>query len=359
MTALAVAILLTLGVSGICSLLEAFILSTTAAEIEGFKKTHPRRGAQLERYKQGIEETSAAILTLNTIANTAGATVVGALAADRFDSTGVGLVSAGLVLGILLFAEIVPKNLGFAYRRPLQPYLVWPIWLVRLLMRPFSWAARRLLSGMLPRQPPTEEEQEEEIRLLAERSAKSGALSGSERDLISNALSLDDISVASIMTPRTVVSFLKGSLTVGEVCRDLKNNIPFARMPVYGENIDDILGVVRRRDILRASSEDKDHLTMLDLKTDALFIPETASGLQALQQFVTRHQQFGVVVDEYGSTAGVITMEDIVEHLLGHEIYEPSDLAVDMRELAKRRAARLPSATPNQAEPEGPSATEP
>ena len=354
MTALVVAILLTLSISGFCSLLEAFILSTTTAETEGFKKTHPRLGARLEHYKHGIEKTSAAILTLNTIANTAGATVVGALAADLLDSTGLGIVSAGLVLGILFFSEILPKNLGFAYRKPLQPYLVWPLWLVRLLMRPFSFVARRLLAGLLPQEPPTEEEQEEEIRLLAERSAQSGALSGSERDLISNALSLDDISVESIMTPRTVVSFIKGTLTVAEVCRDLKNNIPFARMPVYGENIDEILGVVRRRDILRASSDDQDQLTMLDLKTDALFIPETASGLQALQQFVIKHQQFGVVVDEYGSTAGVVTMEDIVEHLLGHEIYEPSDLAVDMRELAMRRAARLPSATPNLAPGEQP-----
>jgi len=85
---------------------------------------------------------------------------------------------------------------------------------------------------------------------------------------------------------------------------------------------------------------------MRELKADALFVPETASALQALQQFMKKHQQIGVVVDEYGSTAGVVTMEDIVEHLLGDEIYEESDMAVDMRELAKKRAERLPSATP-------------
>lgn len=346
MTALVLAIAFTLGVSAFCSLLEAFVLSTTMAEIEGLKKEHPRMGILLERYKIRIDETSSAILTLNTIANTAGATIVGALAARVLDSYWLGFLSAGMVLGILFFSEIIPKNIGVAYRKGLQLYVVYPLYVVRLAMTPFSFVAKGLLAVIMPTDEPTEEEQEEEIRLLAERSAQSGALSDDERDLISNALSLDDVSVESIMTPRTVVTFLKGSLTVEEVCQEFKN-IPFARIPVYGDTIDEIIGVVRRRDILEANVEESSQLTMRDLKADVLFIPETASGLQALQQFMKKHQQIGVVVDEYGSTAGVVTMEDIVEHLLGDEIYEESDIAVDMRELAKKRAERLPSATPN------------
>jgi CBS domain containing-hemolysin-like protein len=346
MTALIAAIVLTLTVSAICSLLEAFILSTTIAEIEGFKKQHPQAGVLLEKYKIGIDETSSAILTLNTIANTAGATVVGALAAQVLESTSLGFLSAGMVLGILFFSEIIPKNLGVAYRKNLQLYLVYPITVIRWAMSPLSYFAKKMLTMIMPTSLPTEAEQEEEIRLLAERSAQSGALSDNERDLISNALSLDDISVESIMTPRTVVTFLKESLTVEEVCNEFKN-IPFARIPVYKETIDEIAGVVRRRDILEANGEGRGQTTLHELKGDALFIPETASGLQALQLFMKKHQQIGLVVDEYGSTAGVITMEDIVEHLLGDEIYEESDMAVDMRELAKKRAERMPSVTPN------------
>lgn len=346
MTPLLIAIGFTLGVSAFCSLLEAFILSTTISEIEGLKKEHPKLGILLERFKVGIDETSSAILTLNTIANTAGATIVGVLAGQVLESKWLGFLSAGMVLGILFFSEIFPKNIGVAYRKPLQPYLVYPLLLVRLLMLPFSFVAKGMLTVVMPTEEPTEKEQEEEIRLLAERSAQSGALSNSERDLISNALSLDDVSVESIMTPRTVVTFLKDELTVGEVCQTYRN-IPFARLPVYGETIDEIVGIVRRREILEANGEEKENLTMRELKGDALFIPETASGLQALQLFMKKHQQIGVVVDEYGSTVGVVTMEDIVEHLLGDEIYEESDMAVDMRELAKKRAERLPSATPN------------
>lgn len=346
MTALILAVIFTLGISAICSLMEAFILSTTMAEVESLKKLHPKLGRHLEEFKVGIDETSSAILTMNTIANTAGAMMVGALAERVFDSFWLGVLSACMVLSILIFSEILPKNIGVAYRKQLQVYMVYPLWVIRLMMKPFSLFAKRMLTVVLHDEKPTEAEQEEEIRLLAERSAKSGALSDDEFDLISNALSLDDVSVESIMTPRTVVTFLQENLTVEEVGMQF-TNIPFARLPIYGENIDSIVGVVRRRDILEANSEGRAGATMRDLKSDVIYIPETASGLQAMQQFIEKHQQLAVVVDEYGSTAGVVTMEDIIEHLLGEEIYEESDIAVDMRELAKKRAERLPSATPD------------
>lgn len=340
MSALITAIAVTLGVSAFCSLLEAFILSTTAAEITGLRKNHPRMGEMLERFKVQIDETSSAILTLNTVANTAGATVVGFLTNSVWPA-GSLIVPTGMVLGILFFSEIVPKNIGVAYRKPLRFYLVYPIFLVRLLMKPFSLLAIHMISGIVTQQEPTEEEQEEEIRLLAERSVESGALSDSERDLITNALNMDETSVESIMTPRTVVSFVDGDLTASEVCRDYKN-LPFARMPVYGESIDDILGIVRRRDILTAyTTEGEENRTMQDLMGDAVFIPETASALDALQTFLRKHVQLAVVVDEYGSTQGVVSMEDIVELLLGDEIYEESDPAVDMRVLALEKAEQI------------------
>ncbi|KAF0095224.1 MAG: hypothetical protein E1N59_1270 [Puniceicoccaceae bacterium 5H] len=353
MVALVLAILFTLGTSAFCSLLEAFILSTTVTEVEVMKREHPRRGRLLARFKERIEESSAAILTLNTIANTAGATVVGAIGArvpEVSDSVywiipGVWLLSIFMTVSILVFSEIIPKNIGVAYRRSLGSWLVDPLLVIRVIMKPFSLMARKLLSFMVVVPAPTEEEQEEEIRLLAERSAKMGALSDSERDLISNALSLDDRRVEDIMTPRTVVMFLRDSAKVGEVMTDFRN-IPFARIPVYEENIDNVVGMVRRRDILEAYGEDQEETTMRDLMRDAVFVPETASALDAMQLFLRKHQQIAVVVDEFGSTAGVISMEDIVEQLLGDEIYEHSDVAVDMRELAKKRAEKRPPATP-------------
>lgn len=357
MVALIVAIALTLGVSAFCSLLEAFILSTSVSEVESLKRRHPHLGAMLERFKTGIDETSAAILTLNTVANTLGASIVGVLAGHEFDGTpnqrlALGLVTGGMVVGILFFSEIIPKNIGVAYRKELQIYLVHPIWLVRFCMWPFSTIAKYTIRLMLPKEETADtddnSEEEEEIILLAEKRAQEGALTTSERDMISNALSLDDVHVSDLMTPRTVVTFLDESLTVGEVSAGFKV-IPFARMPVYRESIDDVVGLVRRREIMQAYAEDHDNLTIGELMTDIPFVPETATALDALQLFLLKHQQLALVVDEFGSTAGVITMEDIVEHLLGREIYEDTDLAIDMRELARRRARRAPGTQPEPA----------
>jgi len=347
MFGLLVAIALTMGVSGFCSLLEAFILSTTVPDIEALKRRHPHLGALLEHYKHTLDETSSAILTLNTVANTLGSVLVGVLAGRVFDNDWrVGVVTGLLVLGILLFSEILPKNVGVVYRRPLQPVLIYPIRVVRWAMYPLSMVAKGVVRSLVPLPTPGSAETEtEELRLMTDKQAKDGTLTTGERDLILNALSLEDTDVADIMTPRTVVTALDGSRTVGEIFAELRN-IPFARLPVYKEEIDRIVGVVRRRDLLTAYAEDRDHQTVAELMGEALFVPETASAASALAQFRQRHQQLAVVVDEYGSTAGVVTMEDIIEHLLGWEIYEDTDLAVDMRELARSRARKVRSRGP-------------
>src|SRR5690606_5141937 len=166
-----------------------------------------------------------------------------------------------------------------------------------------------------------------------------GSLTESESSIIANALSLDEIRVSEIMTPRTVVTLLRRGATIGEVFREYPN-VPFARIPVYGKNIDDIVGLVRRRDLLKAKANDLDHDQVGKVMQEVHFIPETATAAQALQLFLKTHQQLVVVVDEFGSTAGVITMEDVIEHLIGREIFEKDDIAVDMRELARAKLSK-------------------
>lgn len=354
MTALVLAIILTLGVSFFCSLLEAFLLSTTVADVEFLKKNKPRSGVLLERFRAEIDMSSSAILTLNTVANTLGASVVGMLASSYFaqrpgEHYMVWAVPAFMVVGILLFSEILPKNLGVAYRRPLQRFLVRPLQAVRFAMWPVALFARFTVRALLPEanEKKEEKEQEEAILLLADKSAKEGALSTSERDMIANALSLDDIRLSEIMTPRTVVTFLSASDSVSEVMRRYKV-IPFARIPVYRGSMDEVVGLVRRRDIMQASAEDRDGALIGEMTAPIPIIPETASALDALQLFLKEHQQLALVVDEFGSTAGVVTMEDVIEHLLGREIYEETDLAIDMRDLARRRARRWAAKSPSQ-----------
>lgn len=333
---LAGAVAFTIFISALCSLLEAMILSTTTAEIEALKRSYPVRGKMLETYKLDIEETSSAILSLNTIANTAGASISGALAASALGEANVIYFSGGLVLGILIFSEVIPKNMGVIYRPNLQPLLVFPLQWVRWVMTPVSYLCKSTIRFFV-RYRPNAEHPEEEILLLASKSAQEGDLTESEKTMISNALSLDDIPISEIMTPRTVMTSLEEALLVEEVFRDFKN-IPFARIPVYREEIDEMVGVVRRRDLLSAMARGEGQKSVGELMSDALFIPENAVAADALQIFLKNNQQLAIVVDEYGSVAGVLTMEDIMESILGQEIFEHDDVAIDMRELARKKS---------------------
>ncbi len=334
------AIFLTCGISFICSLWEAMILSTTVGEIEALKTSRPRRGVVLERLKTRLDETSSAILTLNTIANTLGSVVVGGLATKLYGNAAIGVVSAGMTIGILVFSEVIPKNLGVVHRRKLQLVAVYPLAFVTRLLGPVTYLCRIIVRLVVP---PSGEESaaEDEIRLLAERGAREGDLTRSESNIIANALRLDEVRVSAIMTPRNVIGALRQASTITDVFNELPN-LPFGRMPVYGRNLDDIVGIVRRRDLLKAKAADADHDLVGKYIHEAHFVPETVTAAEALRLFLENHQRLLIVVDEFGSTAGVISMEDVMETLLGSEIFEKDDMAIDMRELARARVAVTP-----------------
>jgi CBS domain containing-hemolysin-like protein len=338
MTWLILAIGSTLTISFVCSLLEALVLSTTTAEIEGLKKSRPRRGQRLETIKQELDETISAILTLNTIANGLGSVVIGALGAHLFGDRALVVITIAFGAVLLVGAEVLPKTIGVVYRRALQPLVVYPLWWIRRVLTPITWACNAIVRAVIG-QTRHIHRSDEEIILLAEHGARQGTLSQRESSIIANALSLDDIRVSEIMTPRTVVTALRKDATVGEVFREYPN-VPFGRMPVYGRNLDDIVGLARRRDLLKAKANDQDLALVETLMHEAQFIPETATAANALQMCLKVHQQILVVVDEFGATAGVVTMEDLMEHLLGGEIFEKDDVAVDMRELARSKLQR-------------------
>ena len=329
------AVAFTIGISFFCSLLEALILSTTVAEIEAFKKQKPKKGKLLEKLKAELPDTISAILTLNTIANTAGSVMVGGLGAKLFDSFWLGVVMAGLTISILIFSEVIPKNLGVVYRVKLHTWIVYPLAVMKVILRPLTYFANVSVRLVVNR---TEGEEagsnEEEIILLAEKGAKEGKLTSSESNMVANALTLDDVIVSEIMTPRVVVKALEHDLTVGAVFED-DPNVPFARIPVFKDEIDNIVGLIRRRDLLKQKAEDKDDLKISEIMNEVHFIPETVTASSALQKILKTHQQLLVVADEFGSLAGVVTMEDIVEYILGREIFEKDDVAIDMRELAR------------------------
>ena len=217
----------------------------------------------------------------------------------------------------------------------MQPHIVYPLAFLRNALRPITYVCNLVVRFFI-RTPESTHTSEEEIILLAEKGAQEGTLTKNESNLIANALALDNVRVSEIMTPRSVVTALRKNATVGEVFLEFPN-IPFARIPAYGRNLDDITGLVRRRDLLKAKASNQDADPIEKVMQEIHFIPETVTASNALQVFLKTHQQLLVVVDEFGSTAGVVTMEDVMEQLLGREIFEKDDVAVDMRELARSK----------------------
>lgn len=329
------AILFTLCLSAICSLLEAIVLSTTTVEIEALKKDIPKRGLLLERYVLNIEETSSAILSLNTIANTLGSLLTGGLAIQILGSDSLIYFSIGMTFSILIFSEILPKNIGLAYRSSLQKETVYILWVICKLMIPASWVCKKTIQFFIKnKQAP--EISDQEIILLAEKSAQEGTLSADESKMISNILKLDEIQIQKIMTPRTVVFALEKSLSIAEVIHQHKN-LPFSRIPIYENSIDHVIGVVWRRDVLEKFANQEVNVILNEIRHDVLFIPETISAASVLKEFLRKQQQIAIVVDEFASIVGVITLEDIIENLIGQEIVERDDIAVNMRELARQK----------------------
>lgn len=332
MTALIIAIILTVCTSALCSIMEAMLLSTTISDIEHLKAKRKGLGERLEMLRTELDDTISAILTLNTVANTLGAVIIGGLATKIFGQAWLGAVSAVMTLLILLFAEILPKNMGVLYRRPLQASLTNVLLFICNALRPLTYLFRSFVRAVLG-STAEESDPETEISLLAEKGAREGDLSNSELRVIQNALTLEDARVKEVMTPRAVVTAVDSAKPVIQVLRE-QRTIRFGRMPVYSEDPDNITGIVRRRDILHAIANNQGGRTISEFQQKTEFIPDSGTLDKALANLVKSHQQLGVVVDEFGGFAGVVTIEDIIEHIIGMEIYERDDMAVDMRSLA-------------------------
>lgn len=257
---LVIIVILTLGVSAFCSTLEAMVLSTTPVEIEALKRKYGKRGELLEKFVENIDETTSAILTANTIANTFGATLAGAQFA-MIMGTGPAtryVFPAAMTVSILFFSEILPKNFGIFYRPAIQPWLVYPLHWLRIIMKPASKFSSWMIGKVTRKKRHMRDLSDDEIIMLAEKGQKDGLISPQERDLIANSLSLDDVTISEIMTPRTVVMALDKDMTVEKVFKE-NPNLNFSRIPVYSDTIDNIVGIVRRRDILTAVASDRNN----------------------------------------------------------------------------------------------------
>ena len=329
---------LALGVSFLCSLLESIILSVTHSHAAVIAKTGSRTGRLLEDMKENINKPLAAILTVNTIANVVGAAGVGAQTMKLFGNEWVAVISGLLTLCILIFSEIIPKTLGAIYWRILEGPAVYMISGLIFITYPFVFLSN-YFSRIFTSANHQQKVSRQEVVAMAEMGEDEGSIREKESDIIENLFNLNDVVAEDVMTPRSVVFSLQKDSTVGDVV-EKHTPIAFSRIPIFDKDMDDILGFVHRYDLVNKQAEDKFDTKMNEILEPIHTIKQEDSIASILDEFVRRRQQIFMVIDEFGTTTGLITLEDAIETLLGVEIVDEHDSVVDMRKLATEKFRR-------------------
>lgn len=323
-------------VSFLCSIAEAVLLSVRPAYVAALERKGAAGGAALSALRANLDRPLAAILTLNTIAHTVGAAGVGAQAGIVFGNQYLGIVSAILTLLILIFSEIIPKTLGAAHWQALAPIVgtsvLWVTKLMYPIIRMTEWITRHLSRPGASAFTFSRDEME----AMADIGAEEGVIEDRERAIVTNLMGLQEISVRAIMTPRSVLFSVPKATTVSEYF-EAHANVPFSRVPIYQQSPDDMDGYVLKADIFAAQANDEFDRTFDEFARPFPVIPDIVSVFRAFEQLKKESAHAALVVDEYGSLQGLVTLEDVVETLLGFEITDELDTVEDMQVLARRR----------------------
>ncbi len=326
---------LALGVSFLCSILESVLLSVTPSYVAAEEKAGRRAGAQLRKLKADIDRPLAAILTLNTIAHTAGAAGAGAQALEVFGSAYVALVSVILTLLILVFSEIVPKTIGARYWKRLAPWVASALRPLIAVLYPFVLLSNALAS-VLARKTTEPTVSREELSAIGEVMAQEGMLEKSESQVLASLLRFRSLTARDIMTPRTVLVALDEATSVAEAARD-EAKMRFSRIPVYRGAIDQVTGYALKHDLLLKLSRGDGACPVRDIARELVTVADSTRVPELFEQMIRNREHIALVVDRFGGTAGVVTLEDVVETVLGLEIVDEVDVTADMQALARQQ----------------------
>lgn len=326
--------ILALVVSHLCSVLESVLLSTPLSFINNLEQQNVPGAARLKKMKSEIDRPISSILVINTIANTVGASLVGSEAAMLFSSTGVGVVSAVFTFCVLLFSEIIPKTIGSTYWRQLalpaskviRAYIFITYPLVLLIERVTRFISNGSSTVSMSR---------EEVAAVVTTGAEEGVLEKEENKMIQNLLKLDQFTAHEIMTPSSVVTMAERQQTIREFYQS-DDFGTFSRIPLYDADNDEyVTGYVLKQEILERMARDEFDTKLSELERPVLTFSEDESVSNIWERLLEKKEHISVVIDEYGSMRGIVTMEDCIETMLGTEIVDEKDEVVDMQELAK------------------------
>lgn len=351
MLALVVTVAAVILISAMCSLFEAVLYSVPHSQIESLAEAGKPAGRTLRQLRANVDRPITAILSLNTISNTAGATLAGWLATRAFGTDWrIGLVfTVFFTLSILLFSEVIPKTAGVVYNRALAASVARPLTFLVWLFAPLLYLSghiTRLVAGTRPK----DEVSGEEIAVLARLGRRTGVIHEEHGAVIENILSLEGKTVDQVMTPRTVLSILDVDLTVAEAHR-AHGALTHSRIPVYDGTNENVVGIVLRHDILDAVARDDLERKLESLVRPVHFVLDKTNLSRIFKMLLDRGEHLFVAIDEFGGLAGVVTLEDVVEEILGKEIVDELDRVEDLRELAHQRREEVLSSAPRPKPP--------
>ncbi|HBR95662.1 MAG TPA: hemolysin [Opitutae bacterium] len=329
-------IFLALGFSFLCSIAEAVLLSVTPSYIESLRTKQPKRAERLRKLKlENVDRSLAAILTLNTIAHTVGAILSGAKATVVFGSAWFGVFSAIMTLMILFLSEIVPKTLGALYWKQLVKPTAFFVQSLIWLLYPIVWLSEHL-TKFLSGDKKAHAFSRDELISMTRIGEASGHMPKSESRILKNLFRLETLCAQDIMTPRTVIAAMPETETLAQALSTVTER-PFSRIPTYQEDKDHISGFVLRDDVLMANARGQGETTLGQIRRDILKVQDSVLLTELFDVFLKERAHIAIVLDEYGGSKGLVTLEDLVETLIGIEIIDETDDVVDMRALARKR----------------------
>ena len=325
-----------LGISFLCSILEAVLLSTPMSYVS-MLENEGRKGANLlKKYKQDIDRPISAILSLNTIAHTVGAAGVGWCSDKVFGSEFFAITSAIMTLLILVFSEIIPKTIGANYWRSLAISSAKIIHVLVIITYPLVLLSE-LITHLFSSDQPNASVSREEVSAMVTVGAEEGVFEKKENRMIQNLLKLDDIKARDIMTPSSVVEMAEENMTLKEFYKN-DDYRTYSRIPVYDDENDDyIKGYVLRQTILEKLSEDKFDQRLSEIIRPVLSFAENEPVSNIWEKLLEQKEHISVIIDEYGCFRGIVTMEDVIETMLGTEIVDEKDTVTDMQEFAREK----------------------
>jgi len=335
MIALFAYLFLALVVSFLCSIMEAVLLSTpNSFLIVKFEKGNLWAKTFID-LKNNIDKPLSAILSLNTVAHTVGAAGVGAQAVKIFGEASFGIVSAILTILILVITEIIPKTIGARYWRNLAKISSYIIKGMIIITYPLV-VVSALITKMISKNRPEQTTSREEIAALASIGTDEGVFTEKEHKIIQNLLRLKNLKVKEIMTPRVVVAVADEKLFLEEFLKN-KDYLKFSRIPIYSKNDENITGYVFRQAVFEKLAEDRHELRLKDIKREIVIVPNSIVLYALWEKLLEKKEHIALIVDEYGGLDGIVTMEDIIETLLGLEIIDEKDTITDMQKYARDR----------------------